>query len=782
MKKIFLKIAVLFILILFNFNLSSQNYHIIESNSQKVILKVTTGKISIGESLLAGNSYSNLKMENYLSGNHIGEPQLPVMTELLEIPICEDISYQARAGRVDTFSTEELGILYPIYPAQPSVPKSQTTPTEPIINTQIYQTDEFYGYDIVKVEKIGIMRNANLATLYVSPVQYNPITKQIMIYDDITIEITYEHPDIEATREMKRIHGNPFFNVSSKVINPIHFAERDEISTVPIKYEIIAHSMFRGELDNFIDWKKRKGFLVEVAYTDSIGTTESAIRNYIHSLYTNATEENPAPTYVLLVGDVAQIPNQTKSAGWFSSHVTDLYYFTWTAGDNLPDCYYGRFSAQNVSQLGPQIEKTLMYEQYTMRDPRYLDDAVIVAGEDQGNNNDHGYSHANPTMHYLEDNYLTSEYGFRDVHSFYNPHASTDEETIRSLIGNGVGYANYSAHCSYQGWADPAFENNHISSMNNNGKYGLMIGNCCESNQFNQSECFGEKLLRTPLKGAVGYIGASNSTYWDEDFYWAVGARPSIQSSCSNCNNFTYDANNLGAYDRLFHTHGEDFSHWFVSQGSIITAGNLAVEASTSDSKTYYWEIYHLMGDPSVMPWLTQASAMDLHINNTLITNNEYGTTEGTTTLSIYTGAPYAYVALTHHLELITAAVADQTGYVVLTFPALENHETYELAATAQNHIPNFTTISTYSVGLEALTTSTVSIFPNPIKDHFMVKLSQGTATDIMIFDIAGKLLKQVAVTGNTMDINMEEEASGMYFVKIFNHQENIGTYKIVKK
>ena len=126
--------------------------------------------------------------------------------------------------------------------------------------------------------------------------------------------------------------------------------------------------------------------------------------------------------------------------------------------------------------------------------------------------------------------------------------------------------------------------------------------------------------------------------------------------------------------------------------------------------------------------------------------------------------------------------MADQTGYVVLTFPALENHETYELAATAQNHIPNFTTISTYSVGLEALTTSTVSIFPNPIKDHFMVKLSQGTATDIMIFDIAGKLLKQVAVTGNTMDINMEEEAPGMYFVKIFNHQENIGTYKIVKK
>ena len=35
--------------------------------------------------------------------------------------------------------------------------------------------------------------------------------------------------------------------------------------------------------------------------------------------------------------------------------------------------------------------------------------------------------------------------------------------------------------------------------------------------------CFGEGLLRANNKGAVGYIGGSNNTYWDEDFWWAVG-------------------------------------------------------------------------------------------------------------------------------------------------------------------------------------------------------------------------------------------------------------------
>ena len=47
---------------------------------------------------------------------------------------------------------------------------------------------------------------------------------------------------------------------------------------------------------------------------------------------------------------------------------------------------------------------------------------------------------------------------------------------------------------------------------------------CCQSNKFDEPTCFGEKLLRANNKGAVGYIGGSNNTYWDEDYWWAVGA------------------------------------------------------------------------------------------------------------------------------------------------------------------------------------------------------------------------------------------------------------------
>ena len=458
---------------------------------------------------------------------------------------------------------------------------------------------------------------------------------------------------------------------------------------------IIANDLFNGQLDAFAEWKRRKGFLVEVAYTGTIGTTTTAINSYIANQFNNATATNPAPTYVLLVGDQAQIP--TYSGQSMNSHISDLYYFTQVGNDNVPDCYWGRFSAQTVAQLTPQIDKTLKYEQLTMgSDLSYLDRCVLVAGNDGGSSGDFGYSHANPAMHYFEDNYSATFFTTTD--SYYNPHASSDATTIRTKLSNGTGYANYSAHCSSAGWADPAFQTNNISALTNTGKYGFMVGNCCQSNKFEESECFGEALLRATNKGAVGYIGGTDYTYWDHDYYWAVGVRSgNLSTSCTNCNLTTYDANNLGAYDKMCHTHGEAFSNWNVTQGSINYAGNMAVQSKYGANDTYvkyYWEIYELMGDPSVMPWLGQPADMTIRVDNVAPVANTIEVVEGTTTIAVSTGAPYSYVALTHNLDLITAVLTDANGNCTLTFPALNAGETYELAASAQNYKTTFTTLN----------------------------------------------------------------------------------------
>lgn len=655
--------------------LQAQSYRVEENGFQNVKISFSAGQLDASSVSTTDGTYSRLTMGDAHLSTEVGMPQVPVMVKLMEIPLCDGVSYQILDSRYVDYTAAELGVNHPLMPAQPTYNKSYTGPVEFTKNAETYSTNRLYARDLISVEKIGVMRNINVATVEFSPIQYNPVTNTYRVYESVEVEFSFENADIPATYEMKNLHGNAIFNgLQSQVMNPIPASERESTFNRPVKYLIVSNSMFRGQLDDFIAWKKRQGLLVEVAYTDdaNVGTTTTSISNFIKAQYTNATETNPAPTYVLLVGDVAQIPVFTGQSD--NSHKTDLYYFTWTSGDNLPDCYYGRFSAQNATQLSVLLEKTMQYEQYTMPDPAYLDDAVLVAGTD----NSWSPTHANGQMTYLSNNYVNTAAGFANVHlHLYN--SSSQAATIRSEIGAGVGYANYTAHCSEDGWYDPAFETNHIAAMTNADKYCFMIGNCCLSCKFDDSECFAEAITRASKKGAVAYIGGSNSTYWDEDFYWSVGVRSTINTSA------VYDASHLGAYDRMFHTHGEPFSDWYVTGGSIIYGGNLAVESSTSSRKLYYWEIYHIMGDPSILPWFTQPEVMQVTCQNAMVS--------GTTSLQV-SAAPYAYVALTENGEVVAGATADANGAVNLTFNPVVPSNVYELAATAQGYQPFFQTIT----------------------------------------------------------------------------------------
>jgi hypothetical protein len=623
-------------------------------------------------------TFSQLRFENMTPMQEVGKPELPTLTQLVEIPLCESVRVEILNSEFVVYDCAEIGIANPVYPVQPKHPKSEDGPFPFVIDQEAYSTNSFYGMPLAQIEKAGILRNINMGRLSITPFEYNPVSNQLKVYTHIDVIISFVNPNIPQTMEMKTKHGNGLFDGQHcGVINPMRTpGYRDEINNAPIKYLIVAHSLFRNneQIATFISWKKRIGYLVEIAYTDdsNVGTTTTSIKNFIKSKYDNATAEDPAPTFLLLIGDVAQIPAFTGQSA--SDHITDLYYATWTTGDNIPDCYYGRFSAQNVSQLTPQIEKTLMFEQYTMPDPAYLDDAVLVAGTDAN----YGPTHANGQINYASNNYFNTSNGYTTVHThLYN--CSTQSATIRAEIGAGVGWANYTAHCSSSGWSDPTFENNHVSSMSNANKYGFMIGNCCESGRFEVSSCFGETLLRAANKGAVIYLGASNSTYWDEDYYWSVGLRSNIIA------NPTYNAANLGAYDRIFHTHNEPHSQWYTTAGGINMAGNLAVESSSSSRKLYYWEIYHVFGDPSLKAYLSEPSAMNLNIPT--------GAVVGATNLD-FTAVPYAYVALTQNSVLISATFADENGNVNLSIPADLIPGQYEIAISAQNYIQFFQTIN----------------------------------------------------------------------------------------
>ena len=87
-------------------------------------------------------------------------------------------------------------------------------------------------------------------------------------------------------------------------------------------------------------------------------------------------------------------------------------------------------------------------------------------------------------------------------------------------------------------------------------------------------DCFGEAFLKVADKGGIGYIGGSNSTYWDEDYWWGVGYGDVVSAGPA------YEETTLGAYDGVFHDHGEPMTDWYVTNSAIIFVGNMAVSAS----------------------------------------------------------------------------------------------------------------------------------------------------------------------------------------------------------
>ena len=666
---------------------SVQAQKVTADNYQHLQIQFATGRPKVGEAVLDGLTYNTLSFDGYQSSSEVGQPDLPTFSALVEVPLCEGFEVSVSDAVYDTLDAATLGLRHLLMPLQPSRSKSDTLRHSAVIGSA-YRTDAFHSAPLASVEAVGVARDRNLACLQFSPVSYNPVSGRVAVCRSATVDIRYRKADREATLQLFDRYHTPAFGSGALTLNNLY--PKAVRTDAPVRYLIVAHSSFRGQMDSFVEWKRRKGFITDIVYTDSagVGTTTTSIAAYIKSQYTNATTAKPAPTYLLLVGDVEQIPAFTGTTD--DDHITDLYYTTWTTGDNIPDCYYGRFSAQNVSQLTPQIEKTLMYEQYTFADPSFLDRAVMVAGVDGGSSGDYGYTHADPTLDYVITHYVNGSRGFSQVRYFKNNtsivptatnvtiagNSSSMSATVRSYYNQGAGIINYTAHGSATSWGTPNFTTNHAASMTNTQKFGLMIGNCCLTNKFETTTCLGESVLRKGnYCGAVGYIGGSNSTYWNEDVYWSVGLRSSISATMS----MAYDASNLGAYDRLCHTHGEAQSQWMVTQGALMMAGNMAVQASTSSRKLYYWEIYHLMGDPSLMPYMTQASTMTLSAMPVILPYH------GSLTVNT---VPYAYVALTdtatHTLQ--AAAFANAAGLAVLTLPNMLPVGGYELVASAQQY------------------------------------------------------------------------------------------------
>ena len=618
-------------------------------------------------------SFTRLLVEDYSYTHFIGEPELPVKREIIAVPLGAEVTARINDRWVETFSLADWGITHPILPAQPSLSKSQSPEDVPFeYNAAAYQSAGFERQPLVTVEELGILRGQRLFVVELAPVQYAPASGQLRVYSHLEVEITFSGADLAATEELHaRTFSRPFESIyTSQLFNYRPLETRDDLTRYPIKYLIVSDPMFEVQLQPFIEWKVKQGYNVIAGYIGTdFGFSTTEIANWVQGIWDASTPEDPAPSYVLFVGDNTEVPAFSGNTG---GHITDLHYVTTVGTDYMPDIYYGRFSAQTPAQLQPQIDKTLEYEQYLMPDPSFLGEVVMIAGMDSG----HGSTWGNGQINYGTDYYFNGAHGIYSYTYLY-PESGSHSADIINNVSNGVGYANYTAHGSQTSWADPSFTISNINSLQNDHEYPTVVGNCCLTNAFDTGTCFGEAWLRAENKGAIGYIGGTNSTYWDEDYWWGVGSGSIVA-------NPTYETHGLGAYDGMFHDHGEIFSDWYTTQYAFIMAGNLAVIEGGSGMVNYYWEIYSIMGDPSLTTFFGVPSTNTVNYPATIFL--------GQSSITVQAEA-YSYVGLSMDGVLYGAGLVDASGSLTLDFDTFTTPGTADLVITRQNRQPVLGTI-----------------------------------------------------------------------------------------
>jgi gingipain K len=668
-------------------------------------------------------TFSWLSLPNTVLGGNVGDPQIPVVNQLIAVPFgatprIEITSYSTTDYRLADYDMKTL------VPRQLPVRKSQNPDEVPfIMNEAAYQTRGFRSEPLATVSVDGTMRGIQLGTMTIEPISYDPVNNTIRVFNDIEVTVRFDGADVQATEDMLLKTYSPAFDAvysqlfNSKAITDV-YTDHPDLYNTPVRMLVICYSGFQGNsaLNSWLEWKLQKGYYVDIFYTSETGTSASAIASFIKTKYNASVSAGNAYTYLIVIGDTGQVPQyMTKNIDSdIGQCASDLGYasvnFSSSTSNYFPDMYYSRMSVENTTQLATYINKVLTYEKYEFTDGgNYLNNVLLVGGWDSSWTS----RVAKPTINYGSNNYFnttnTTYGGFSGgtIHAVVSTSTSQGYSSSNHGVYNGINdgacIVNYTAHGDKQEWQVPQFTAAQAATLTNTGKYFFCIGNCCLTGNFNNTTTsyspgstigttasFGETMIRVPNAGAIAYVGCSPYSYWYEDFYWAVGAHSYSQGNAPSVSSST-----KGVYDVMF------MDQYWNSASALLYLGNLAVQQAVTNNNTnssvtdgncnnsahYYFQFYHTFGDGSVMPYITKPETNAVSIPSIV--------TPGTTSINVNALAG-SYVAVTDNSSVIYGvAEANSQGVATVNFTnEIPASGTLYVVVTRQQYQPYFGTIS----------------------------------------------------------------------------------------
>ena len=152
--------------------------------------------------------FSMLTMPNTVIGGNEGDPQIPVVNQLIAVPFGATPNIRVTHYSTMDYDLEGYGI-HKLSPRQPEAWKDQEIPF--VYNEAAYQTRGLRSEPFAAVSIDGTMRGIQVGRMCIEPVSYDPVNNKIRVFNDIEVEVSFDGADARTTEDMLVKTYSPYF-------------------------------------------------------------------------------------------------------------------------------------------------------------------------------------------------------------------------------------------------------------------------------------------------------------------------------------------------------------------------------------------------------------------------------------------------------------------------------------------------------------------------------------------------------------------------------------------
>jgi hypothetical protein len=597
---------------------------------------------SIGEAVI-------IKTDEGTSILKQGYPDLPKLTASIIIPDQKDMEVTV----VSSSYTDYENVL--VAPSKGSISRTIDPSTIPFTYAPVYGENNFWPEKLAELRDPYILRDYRGQTVVVYPYQYNPVTKTLRVYTNITLSVTPKtngtginslvriKPLEKVASEFGSIYSNQFLNYS----NGSRYVPLGEEGNMLI----ISYGTFMSAMQPFVDWKTQKGIRTEIVDVATIGNTNTAIKDYVTEYY-----NTKGLTFLLLVGDDAQVRASETDAG-----DSDNEYAYILGNDHYLEFFVGRFSAENEEDVATQVTRSISYEKTPLVDSYYANGVGIASDQGPGDDGEWDWEHENNIRTQLVN------YNYNEIYELFDgthTGAANDESgnpndnDLAELVNAGAGIVNYTGHGGTTSISTTGFSTSDVDSkLTNTEKWPFLWIVGCQVGNFTGSTCFGETWARAsyagqPAGGIASFMSTINQ-WWNEPMEGQD------------------EMNNI-----LTESETDNIKRTFAG---ISVNGCFSMNDEYGDTGYEMTDTWTIFGDPSLV--VRTALPSDMAVSHDPVIYL------GTSQFNVECDAENATACLTQNGEILGTATVSG-GYATLEFDPIASTDDITLTITGYNKIP----------------------------------------------------------------------------------------------